>query len=317
MTHLSILYFGMLGELSRRPLEALLEAGINIKAVVIPGTDDQEGPVFLDPPDLNAPELGLDDLDFVPMVSQYMQPSVITLAWENKIRLAAIYDLHQPAAYDLLAEFAPDLVCVSCFSKIIPPRLLQLPKLGVLNLHPALLPKYRGPSPVFWQLHNGEPTLGVTVHYMNEHLDSGDIVLQAKVPFPDGATGSELETLCAEAGAGLMVEAVRKVSDGTAARTPQVASDSSYYPLPSRADLILTPQQSAQSAYNFVCGIESPGGPLPFEVHIGEEIFAIDSVVGYNPNETLGVPYRREDDVVVIQFTPGVLRIREPHQTTD
>jgi methionyl-tRNA formyltransferase len=311
MTNLSILYFGMLGELSRRPLEALIESGVEIKAVVIPGTDDQEGPMFLDPPDLNSPELGLDDLDFVPMVSQYMQASIITLAWEHKIRLLCVNDLHQPEAQTLLAGFAPDLICVSCFSKIIPLPLLQLPKWGALNLHPALLPRYRGPSPVFWQLRNGEPTLGATIHFMTEHLDAGDVVLQAPVTFPDGATGSELEVLCAETGARLMVEAVRQVSAGTATRTPQVEADSSYYSLPSRADLVITPNQSAQRAFNFIRAVESPGGPLPFEVRVGDESFGVAEAVSYTADEVLGAPYTREYDTVAIQFARGVLRIRE------
>lgn len=312
MTTLSILYFGMLGELSRRPLEDLIDAGFEIRAVVIPGTDDDtDGPEFLDPPDLNAPELGIEDLDFVPMVSQYMQPSVITLAWEHKIRLVSINDLHQPQAYDVLADFAPDLICVSCFSKIIPLRLLQLPKKGALNLHPALLPKYRGPAPVFWQMHNGEPHLGVTVHFMTEHLDAGDVVLQGPVPFPDAATGNELEALCAEAGAALMAEAVRQVAAGTATRTPQEEADSSYYSLPTRADLIISTEQSAQRAFNFVRSVESPAGPLPFEVQVGEERLGLSEAVSYTADEMLGVPYRREDDLVAIQFAAGVLRIKE------
>src|SRR5258708_2484486 len=125
MTNLSILYFGMLGELSYRPLVALIAAGFEIKAVVIPCTDDQEDFMFLDPPALSSTELGLDVLYLVPMISQYMQPSVITPAWENKIRLLCVTDLKQPDVYDTLASFAPDLICVSCFSKIIPPTVLN------------------------------------------------------------------------------------------------------------------------------------------------------------------------------------------------
>jgi methionyl-tRNA formyltransferase len=312
MTNLSILYFGMLGELSRRPLEALIAAGFEIKAVVIPGTEDQDEMMFLDPPDLSSPELGLEDMDFVPMVAQYMQPSVITLAWEHKIRLLCVNTLNQPNVYDTLAGFAPDLICVSCFSKIIPLAVLNLPPKGALNLHPALLPRYRGPSPIFWQLRNGEPNLAVTVHYMTEKLDSGDIVLQAPVAFPDGATGDELEALCGEAGAGLMVEAMQRVGKGTVIRTPQVEAESSYYSFPTAADLILTTLQSAQQAFNFIKAVESPGGRLPFVVQVGEETFAVGEAVGYAGDEVLGTAYRREDEgVVAIQFERGVLRIRE------
>jgi len=312
MTNLSILYFGMLGELSRRPLEALIAAGFEIKAVVIPGTDDQDEMMFLDPPDLSSPELGLDDMNFVPMVSQYMQPSVITLAWEHKIRLLCVNDLNRPNVYETLAEFAPDLICVSCFSKIIPLTVLNLPPKGALNLHPAPLPHYRGPLPIFWQLRNGETNLAVTVHYMTEKLDSGDIVLQSPVPFPDGASEEMLDGLCAEAGAGLMVEAVQRLSAGTATRTPQVEADASYYSFPTGADLILTIAQSAQQAFNFIRSLHSPGGRLPFVVQVGEAAFGVGEAVAYAADEVLGAAYRREDEgVVAIQFERGVLRIRE------
>ncbi len=282
MTDCSILYFGMLGELSRRPLEALLQAGIPVSAVVIPGTHDQKDPMFLDPPNLNAPELGLDDLEFVPLVSQYLQPSVITLAWEHQLRLISINHLNDPRAYDLLAGFKPDLICVSCFSKIIPSALLHLPGLGALNLHPALLPRYRGPSPIFWQLRQGETHTGVTIHTMSEHLDAGDIVLQKPIVFPDGASGADLEALCAEAGAAALVEAVEQVCRGEGARTPQVEAESSYYSLPTRADLRLTTAQPARQAFNFIQGVDSPGGPLPFEIIVGETTFPVLEVVSYS-----------------------------------
>jgi methionyl-tRNA formyltransferase len=304
MTNLSILYFGMFGELSRRPLAALIELGAHICAVVVPGTDNQPEPLPLDPPDIDP-----SDLDFIPMVSQFMQPSAITLAWEHHLPLLSIGNLAHPAALETLAALQPDLLLVSCFSKIIPPALLQLPRLAALNLHPSLLPRYRGPAPLFWQLRQGANP-GVTLHYLTERLDAGEIMLQTLVEFPDGISGAEAEALCADAGSGLMIQALDLLCRGAAPRTPQDETQASYQPLPTRADLTITTTQPARRAFNFIRGVDSPSGPLPFDIVVGSETFRPAQALSYSVAEKLDTPYQRTGDELAIQFEPGVLRIR-------
>jgi methionyl-tRNA formyltransferase len=305
MNRPAILYFGMFGELSRRPLAALLESGARVAAVVVPGLETDIAPESLTPPEIDLP-----GFDFVPMISQYLQPSAITLAWEHKIPLWSMSALGDPRALEILAGYEPELICVSCFSRIIPPAVLALPHLGSLNLHPSRLPRYRGPAPLFWQFRAGETDTAVTVHYMSEKIDAGDIVLQAAVTLPDGVDGPEAEALCAEAGAGLLAEAVDQVSRGTAPRRPQSAAEASYLPLPGRADLSLSVDWTARRAFNFVRGAGSPDSQLQFEVIAGDQSFGIVEAVSYSGDEQLGAPYRREGDVLAVQFSPGVLRAR-------
>ena len=301
----SILYMGMPigGELSRRPLAALIDSGIHVCAVVVPGLETDLDPVPLDPPDLDIP-----DFAFVPMVSQYLTPSAITLAWEHHLPLLSI-GAFGSSAYGALAAFQPDVICVSCFSRIIPPAILNLPKHGAVNLHPSLLPRYRGPMPLFWQFRNGESRTGVTLHYMSERVDAGDILSQTDVKFPDGVGGAEAEELCADAGARLMVEGVNLIRGGTPPRRPQNEADSSYYPLPSRAELTLHTNQPARRAFNFIRGAASMAGSVPFEIVVGDTTFRVHDAVEYSADAVLGEPYRREGDGVSIQFEPGVLRI--------
>ncbi|HKZ68828.1 MAG TPA: formyltransferase family protein [Anaerolineales bacterium] len=307
MQNFSILYMGMPtgGELSRLPLLALLEAGFNLCAVVMPGAKSEPDPIHLDPPDIDPAEL-----DFVPMVSKHLAPSVITVAWEHKIPLIAIGSLKRPAAYEALAALQPDLICVSCFSRIIPPAILSLPKRGAINLHPALLPRYRGPWPLFWQFKHGEGHTGVTMHYMAKQVDAGDIILQSEVPFEDGISATEADRLCGEAGGRIMVEAANLIRAGTPPRRPQNEAQASYYPLPTRADLTVHTAQPARRAFNFIRGVRQMVGEAPLEILVGETKFRTQEAVEYSAEAALGEPYRREGDEVLIQFEPGVLRIK-------
>jgi methionyl-tRNA formyltransferase len=133
-----------------------------------------------------------------------------------------------------IEQFRPDLITVANFSQIIRPGLLSAASLGVINLHPSLLPKYRGPMPFFWVLKNGETRSGVTVHFVDEGVDTGDIILQAEVEVKANDTEASLRQRSIAIGAPLLVEAVESVLDGSATRTPQNESEMSYDGFPPR-----------------------------------------------------------------------------------
>ena len=307
MQNFSVLFMGMLGELSRQPLATLLEAGVQVCGVVMPGSEtDDPDPISLDAPDFED----LAEIEFVPMVSQYLSPSVITLAWEHHLPLLSIRDLARPASYAALAAWQPDVICVSCFSQIIPPAILSLPKLGAINLHPSLLPAYRGPWPLFWQFYHSEPRTGVTLHFLNERLDAGDILLQAEVPFADGITGDEAEQLCAQAGGQLLVKGLNLIRAGNPPRRPQNEADSSYQPIPNWTHLAIRPDQPARRAFNFMRGASTLIGQASFEIIVGEASFRTREALDYSAEADLGAAYRREADRVSIQFNPGVVTVK-------
>ena len=115
----------------------------------------------------------------------------------------------------------PDIICVVAYGKILPKSFLDIPRLGCINVHPSLLPKYRGAAPIQWAILNGDKITGVTTMYMNEKMDEGDILLQEQVEvLPDETTG-DLWNRLSKIGARLLVETVKNIKDGKATRIKQ------------------------------------------------------------------------------------------------
>lgn len=217
--------------------------------------------------------------------------------------------LAAPETAALLAAAGADVACVACFPRRIPSPLLALPRLGFLNLHPSLLPRYRGPAPLFWQLRHGETETGVTVHWMDEELDTGDIARQTALALPDGATGPELDRLLGAAGGRLLASVCTGVSApaGAAAplRTPQPGSGS-YHPWPRPDDFALDPRWSAQRAFNFMRGVSE--WRMPFTIALGAKTFRLSAAQSCDPAATLSDPWRQIGSELLIRFSPGVLR---------
>ncbi len=135
----------------------------------------------------------------------------------------------------LLKGLEPDLIFVTGFPWRLPPELLALPRLGCVNTHPALLPRYRGPDPLFWPLMNGETQTGLTMHRMDAEFDTGPILSQRAIEItPDDDMNSLFPKLAAVAGE-MIVEMLTKVVAGDPG-TPQPTEGASYAPLRTAAD---------------------------------------------------------------------------------
>ena len=115
----------------------------------------------------------------------------------------------------------PDLFVVVAYGQYIPSSVLELPLRGSINLHPSLLPKYRGSSPIQWAIANGDEMTGVTILYVSEKMDAGDILLQREVPIRPEDNALTLESVLAQAGAELLMEAVEQIRSGTVYAQPQ------------------------------------------------------------------------------------------------
>jgi methionyl-tRNA formyltransferase len=120
-----------------------------------------------------------------------------------------------------MAALQADLFVVVAYGQYIPQSVLALPKRGAINLHPSLLPKYRGSSPIQWAVANGDTQTGVTILYVSEKMDAGDIILQRELPIRPDETSETLEPILATAGAVLLMEAVEQIRSGTVQRHPQ------------------------------------------------------------------------------------------------
>lgn len=115
----------------------------------------------------------------------------------------------------------PDIMCVVAYGKYIPKSYITLCKIEPVNLHPSLLPKYRGATPIQWAVLNGDKETGVTTMYVSEKMDAGDIILQEKVKIGEDEVTGELWDRLSIIGAKLLVETIKQIENGTAPRTPQ------------------------------------------------------------------------------------------------
>lgn len=163
-------------------------------------------------------------------------PPVKRRALDRGLRVLQPADPGDARFIETAREAGPDLIAVVAYGNFLPATLWGLPPRGTINLHPSLLPKYRGAAPIPHAILNGERETGVTVLYLSERIDAGDIIAQERVPIAADATGETLAALLAERGGALLAGAVRSIELGTAARTPQDESAATFAPKLGKAD---------------------------------------------------------------------------------
>ncbi len=122
---------------------------------------------------------------------------------------------------DEIRELKPDLVCVVAYGVILPKSFLKIPPLGCINLHPSMLPNYRGPAPIQWAVLNGDKKTGATIMYLNEKMDAGDIIKQQEVEIGEDETTGELWDKLSKIGSKLLVQTVKNIDAGIIERVPQ------------------------------------------------------------------------------------------------
>ena len=152
-------------------------------------------------------------------------PPVKSFALEHGIRVFQPVSLRGAGVQGELASLSPDVIVVAAYGKILPPEVLNIPSYGCVNVHPSLLPKYRGPSPVATAILEGEAHTGATIMLLNEGMDTGPILACRQVPIESGiATTESLTPLLLGVGADLLVEVLPRWLNGEI--TPQPQDDS-------------------------------------------------------------------------------------------
>ncbi|HIT07027.1 MAG TPA: methionyl-tRNA formyltransferase [Candidatus Scybalocola faecipullorum] len=137
--------------------------------------------------------------------------------------------VREEAVVEQIRSMAPDVIVVVAFGQILPKAILDIPVYGCINVHGSLLPKYRGAAPVQWAVIEGEKVSGVTTMYMDTGLDTGDMIMKQEIPLAPKETGGSLYEKLAGAGAGLLIETLRRVEAGTADREKQDGSQAGAY----------------------------------------------------------------------------------------
>jgi methionyl-tRNA formyltransferase len=159
------------------------------------------------------------------------QPPVKELAISKGIRVLQPSNIRTPEFFDEIAGLAPDIIVVVAYGKIIPPPLLKLPPLGCVNVHASLLPQYRGAAPIQWALINGDEITGITTMFMDEGMDTGDILLKEEVEIDKEDNAYTLSRRLSLVGASLLMKTLKGLEDKMIRPVPQSGSATFAPPL--------------------------------------------------------------------------------------
>jgi methionyl-tRNA formyltransferase len=155
---------------------------------------------------------------------------------------------------DAIRSLEPDLIVTAAYGRIITREVLDIPRLGCINVHGSLLPKYRGAAPIQWAIINGDSVTGITTMYMDEGMDTGDILLKKEIPIPIDMTFGELYNRLRDVGADLLIETLKKLQEGTLSRIPQNHNEATTVPMIKKETGIIDWSKSAWEIHNLVRG---------------------------------------------------------------
>lgn len=225
--------------------------------------------VFMGTPDFAVPSLKNlvqdSSLDIRGVVTQPDRPkgrgNKLTAPPIKKVALDFGLEVYQPdsinteEAYARFVEWDPDVIVVVAFGQILKAQVLELPHLGCINVHASLLPRYRGAAPIHWAIINGETKTGITTMFMDQGLDTGDIILQEATDIGCEETTGELHDRLAVMGGSLLLRTLHLLEKGEVPRIPQEDGMSSYAPVIKREHEVVDWGQSAARIVNHIRGL--------------------------------------------------------------
>lgn len=276
---MNILYIGSSTALSLIPFKKLLTAGHSVAAVGI-----------YHPLVFAQKIIALENESLALSAEQQAIPVIDLSLPENKL-------------IEQLGRLQIDLILMSCYSRRLPETIINLAKAGCFNMHPSLLPRYRGPEPIFWQMKHASD-MGVSWHLVTYELDAGDIVKQQKINLHEGLSFAEINRFLAEIGAELMLAVLADLSRQKLLKTKQDQALASYFPYPQKDDFTVDTLCSAQRAYNFMRATQVFGHV--YHCQSGQHHFLLEQALDYDNNATL-TNVDVQANRLYIPFNEGVL----------
>lgn len=196
---------------------------------------------------------------------QQLTPSPVKVIAEREhLPLLQPTKMKDPAFLAELSAWKPDLIAVAAFGRILPPAILSLPPRGCINVHGSLLPKYRGAGPIQWALINGETETGITTMLMDEGMDTGAMLLQARIAIAPDDTAGSLSPRLAELGGRLLVETLAQLKAGTLTPRAQDPSQATLAPLLKKEDGLVDWTLPATALANRIRGLTPWPGAQTF-----------------------------------------------------
>lgn len=209
-----------------------------------------------------------------------------------------------------MAQLNPDMTVVVAYGRIIPKDILSLPKLGTINVHASLLPKYRGPAPIHWAIINREKQTGVTTMLMDEGLDTGNLLQSLIVEIDPEDTAGTLYNRLAERGAEVLIQTIRSFEDGNIKPVPQDHSKASYAPLLKKNDGRMDWKMPAQHLHAFVRGMTPWPGAFTFHGDRRLKIFKVEPILT-DGSEAPGTIIKGFPDELLVSTGQDALSILE------
>lgn len=302
---IDIVVFGMPCRFTAQAMSALVSSGHSVKTVILPRHIDQDVQVML--PQSSKPRISLVETGS-PLT---VLPNVAALTWSAGAALVETSRSQLASLPERFASLRQGVVVSACFPWQLPQEVLDAPPLGGLNIHPSLLPRHRGPDPLFWTFHAGDRQTGVTIHQMTAELDAGPILLQQRIDLPLETRYDNADHQTIMLGARLIVQAVDGLATGSLQARHQPAIGSSYEPYPDDPDLEIDLSWPAERAFRFVHGVEATYGLVQINIPDVEPLLVIDAET-LHPGRSLGRPIHRSGDRVSVQFMDGVVTFLLP-----
>ena len=225
-------------DFAKESLEAIYKAGHNIMAVVTNPDRPKGRGMKLIPSEVKEYAMGKDLKIYQPLKIKELTEELKTIN--------------------------PDVICVVAYGKILPRKILEIPKFGCINVHASLLPKYRGAAPIQWAVLNGDKVTGISTMYMDKGMDTGDIILKEEVTIGEDETTGELWERLSKIGGELLVQTLEKLEEGTAPREKQ-SEDFTVAPMLSKEmSKIDWETKTAQEIKNLVRGLNPIMGAFTY-----------------------------------------------------
>lgn len=247
---------------------------------------------------------------------QLIPSAVKSCAIEHNVPVFQPKTLKDEEAFNIIKELAPDIIIVVAYGKLLPANIINYPRLGCINVHGSLLPKYRGAAPIQRAIIDGEKVTGITIMYMDEGLDTGDMIAKAEVEIDINDDFGTLHDKMALAGTKLLIESVESIEAGKAMREKQDDLKSNYAAKIENADCELDFDDTALNVHNRIRGIS----PFPLAVvdHSGKTLKLISSEIAdletshAHPGEVLSLDRKanrievacREGSVYITKLLP-------------
>lgn len=245
---------------------------------------------------------------------------VLTMPEVKEVALAHNIPVYQPprikVEYQAIVDLEADLIITAAYGQIVPVELLEAPRLGCINVHASLLPKFRGGAPVHYAIIEGEEVTGVTIMYMAKKMDAGNIISQIEVPIGSDETTGELYDRLSVVGANLLLETLPSVLEGTNSSIEQDESLVTYAPTISHEQEKLDFNKSAKQVYNQVRGMNPwPGAYTVYQEKVVKiwagKIHQCENAKKHHEHQANGTIVKIFKDAIGIKTGDGIYLVTE------